>query len=132
MRSKFIDLYKNYIHEIWLFIIVFFFHMMLNPLLPHISSLPTETLSKAAAAYFSGKNWESLMVGSDYYGTGFYIILTPIYCLTNHAVIIRQFTLGLVVLLNYDLLLKGRKQKICTVSFRGSFLFTCREKQHGA
>lgn len=99
MRSKFIDLYKNYIHEIWLFIIVFFFHMMLNPLLPHISSLPTETLSKAAAAYFSGKNWESLMVGSDYYGTGFYIILTPIYCLTNHAVIIRQFTLGLVVLL---------------------------------
>lgn len=99
MRSKLIDLYKNNVHEICVFIVVFLFHIILNPLLPHISSLPTETLSKAAAAYFSGKNWESIMLGSDYYGTGFYIILTPIYCLTNNAVIIRQFTLGLVVLL---------------------------------
>ena len=99
MYNKLIDSYKKNIQEIWVFITVFFLHIILNPLLPHVSSLPTETLSKAAAAYFSGKNWSSIMYGSDYYGTGFYVILTPIYCLTDNAAIIRHCTLGLVVFL---------------------------------
>lgn len=85
---------------IWLlFFMCFITHFLINPLFKTISSLPTEMASVSVNAFLSGKDWSQLMADTDYYGTGFYILLTPVMMLTDNAYIIHQVTLVVVVLI---------------------------------
>lgn len=82
-----------------LFILCFVTHFLINPVFKTISSLPTEMASVSVNAFLAGKDWSIIMANTDYYGTGFYILLTPIMMLTDNAYIIHQVTLFVVVLL---------------------------------
>ncbi|MDE5781781.1 MAG: hypothetical protein K2I03_09980 [Lachnospiraceae bacterium] len=82
-----------------LFILCFVTHFLINPVFKTISSLPTEMASVSVNAFLAGKDWSIIMADTDYYGTGFYILLTPVMMLTDNAYVIHQITLFVVVLL---------------------------------
>lgn len=88
----------KYKMQIGVFIIVFLLHIIYNPSICTITSLPTELAAFALAAKFSGYDWSVLMNETAYYGTGFYTLFMPLFLLIKDTYILHQLILFVVTI----------------------------------
>ena len=80
--------------------LVFFTHLIINPLVRTVASLPTEMESLSLAEYLCGNDWSQLLKNMDYYGVGFYVFFFPLVKIIHDRFILHQVILAICCLLN--------------------------------
>lgn len=75
------------------FIFTFLGHIFLNFTILHCAALPTEALSRTVAYHVINNDISTILANSNYYGTGFYVLFTPLFLLTNNGFLVRQIIL---------------------------------------
>jgi|GEM_PF-2894446 len=86
--------------QILIFLFCVLTNLALNFMVRTITSLPTELTSLAISAKLVGYNWSDVVSSTGYYGTGFYVLFTPLLALIKNPYILHQAYMAAIACVN--------------------------------